>query len=115
MIQAVIARNLYRIWFSLKPAMGITWWNVLDGYGQQDDPGVSGLFDSEMTPKESFYALDSLINHEWKTKFSFKRGDKEELVFRGFKGNYKITWTDSAGNVISKEFYLKNDGDGITL
>lgn len=32
-VQAEIARNLYRLWFSLEPMMGITWWNVVDGCG----------------------------------------------------------------------------------
>ena len=43
-IQAVIARNLYRLWFSLKPMMGITWWNVVDDCGAPGEPSVSGLF-----------------------------------------------------------------------
>lgn len=115
MIQAIIARNFYRIWFSIKPMMGITWWNVVDGCGAAGEPTTSGLVDRDVLPKPSFYALDQLINHEWKTRLSVKAGKKGVVKFRGFKGNYKVSWTDADGNVVSREFYLKDDGDGITL
>ena len=114
-IQAIIATNLYRLWFSIKPMMGITWWNVVDDCGAPGEPSVSGLFDRDMKPKASYYALDNLINHEWKTNLNVKAGKKGVIKFRGFKGNYKISWTDADGNVCTKEFYLKNDGDGVTL
>lgn len=114
-IQAIIARNLYRLWFSVKPMMGITWWNVVDDCGAPGEPSVSGLFDRDMKPKASYYALDNLINNEWKTRLSVKAGKKGVVKFRGFKGNYKVSWTDADGNLVTREFYLKNDGDGITL
>ena len=65
-------RNLYRLWFSIKPMMGITWWNVVDDCGAPGEPSVSGLFTRNMEPKPSFYALDKLINHEWKTRLLSK-------------------------------------------
>ena len=114
-IQAIIATNLYRLWFSVKPMMGITWWNVVDDCGAPGEPSVSGLFDRDMKPKASYYALDNLINHEWKTNLNVKAGKKGVIKFRGFKGNYKISWTDADGNIMTKEFYLKNDGDSISL
>ncbi len=112
-IQAVIARNLYRLWFSIKPMMGITWWNVVDDCGAPGEPTTSGLFTRNMEPKPSFYALDQLINHEWKTNLTVNT-DKDGLVkFRGYKGRYRISWTDKSGKEKSEEFYLRNDGDGI--
>ena len=42
-IQAVIAQNLYRLWFSCKNMMGITWWNIVDDCGAPGEPSVSGL------------------------------------------------------------------------
>jgi GH35 family endo-1,4-beta-xylanase len=114
-IQAIIAQNLYRLWFSIKPMMGITWWNVVDDCGAPGEPSVSGLFDRDMKPKASYYALDNLINHEWKTNLTVKTGKKGVIHFRGFKGNYKVSWTDKDGNMVTKEFYLKDDGDGLTL
>ena len=43
-----------------------------------------------------YWALDELINHEWKTKTSAKvSGGK--VAFRGFKGRYRLSWRAAAG------------------
>lgn len=112
-IQAIIARNLYRLWFSIKPMMGITWWNVVDDCGAPGEPVTSGLFTRNMEPKPSFYALDQLINHEWKTNITVTAGKNGIVKFRGFKGRYRISWKDKSGKDHYEEFYLKNDGDGL--
>ncbi|OFY01282.1 MAG: 1,4-beta-xylanase [Bacteroidetes bacterium GWF2_42_66] len=112
-IQAIIARNLYRLWFSIKPMMGITWWNVVDDCGAPGEPSVSGLFNRNMEPKPSFYALDQLINQEWKTNTSVKSGENGIVKFRGFKGRYRISWKDKSGKEQQADFYLKKDGDGL--
>jgi len=112
-IQAVIARNLYRLWFSIEPMMGITWWNVVDDCGAPGEPTTSGLFTRNMEPKPSFYALDNLINNEWKTKMTLSTGNTGKIMFRGFKGLYRLMWKDTDGRFREEEFYLKRDGDGI--
>ena len=43
-IQAVIARNMYRLWFSWPSIYRITWWNVVDDCGAPGEPTTSGLF-----------------------------------------------------------------------
>jgi endo-1,4-beta-xylanase len=103
LIQALIARNLYRLWFSLRPMMGITWWNSIDGCGAAGEPAVSGLFKRDMTPKASFHVLDDLINHEWKTRLdvpveTYANGCRQ-ICFRGFPGEYRLTWTDAEGRI----------------
>ncbi len=105
-IQAVIARNLYRVWFSVKPMMGITWWNVVDDCGAPGEPSVSGLFTRDMEPKPSFHALNKLINDEWKTRMTVRAGKDGTVKFRGFKGNYRLTYMDSAGKEKSIEVRL---------
>jgi len=114
-IQAVIARNLYRLWFSIKPMMGITWWNVVDECGWRGEPTTSGLFTRNMEPKPSFYALDKLINQEWKIHLIMRTDSTGIIKFRGFKGLYRITWKDMSGKESSREFYLKNNGDGTQI
>ena len=114
-IQAVIARNLYRLWFSVKPMMGITWWNVVDDCGAPGEPSVSGLFTRDMEPKPSFHALNTLINGEWKTRLTLKAGAGGSVAFRGFKGRYRVTYTDASGAAKSAEFRLEKDGDGSAL
>lgn len=96
MIQAIIARNLYRLWFSGEKMFAITWWNLVDGCGFPGEPSTSGLFYRDMKPKAAFYALDELINHEWKTSLEVKPS-KGVIRWRGFKGTYKISWTDVRG------------------
>lgn len=105
-IQAVIARNLYRVWFSIKPMVAITWWNVVDDCGAPGEPTISGLFTRDMEPKPSFHALNKLINDEWKTRTTVKAGDGGTVAFRGFRGRYRLTWTDAAGNVATREVVL---------
>ena len=106
-IQAVIAQNLYRLWFSCKNMMGITWWNIVDDCGAPGEPSVSGLFHRDMSPKLSYYALDNLINHVWKTETSVKAGKNGEVKFRGFRGDYAITYTDKAGEERTVTYHLR--------
>jgi hypothetical protein len=106
-IQAIITQNLYRLWFSLEPMMGITWWNVVDDCGAPGEPSVSGIFTRDMVAKPAYYALNNLINNEWKTNLKAKPDKNGEIQFRGVKGNYRITWKDKEGNTQTKEFYLK--------
>lgn len=97
LIQAIIARNLYRLWFSLEPLMGITWWNVVDDCGAPGEPSVSGLFTREMQPKPSYFALHDLIHNEWKTCLSLSADEGGSVKFRGFPGKYRLGWTDAKG------------------
>jgi len=97
MIQAIITRNLYRLWFSLERMTGITWWNLVDGCGYKGEPTTSGLFNRDMTPKTSYYALEELILHEWRTNLELKVGEGGKIFFRGFKGKYRISWNDGTG------------------
>lgn len=105
-IQAVIARNLYRLWFSIKPMMGITWWNVVDDCGAPGEPSVSGLFSRDMKPKPAYFALNDLINNQWKTRTVVKAGKDGGIEFRGFRGTYRLSWNDASGRECSKEVVL---------
>lgn len=106
-IQAVITRNLYRLWFSIERMMGITWWNVVDDCGAPGEPSVSGLFSRNMDPKPAYHALNDLINNEWKTKTDLKAGANGSVKFRGFRGTYRVTWTDPSGELMMKFIELK--------
>lgn len=98
MIQAVIARNLYRLWFSCGNMFAITWWNLVDGCGFPGEPSTSGLFHRDMTPKAAYHALEELILHEWRTNLEVKTGRRGEIRWHGFKGTYRLTWKDRRGN-----------------
>ena len=91
MIQAIILRNLYRAWFSVEKMDGITWWNVVDGCGYPGEPAMSGIFTRDMKPKTAYWALDDLINREWKTSVSIPV-ESGRVSFRGFCGRYRLSW-----------------------
>ena len=112
-IQAVIARNLYRVWFSVKPMTAITWWNIVDDCGAPGEPTISGLFTRDMQPKPSYFALDKLINDEWKTRMTLKAERDGTVKFRGFKGKYRVTCKDASGKERTLGFHLAKDGDGV--
>ena len=100
-IQAILVRNIYRAWFSHPATMGITWWNTVDGAGVAGEPLVSGLFTVDMQKKPAYYVLDQLVNHEWRTNIDVPAKDGK-VVFRGFRGRYRLTWTGADGKTVSK-------------
>ena len=101
MTQAVIMRNLYRLWFSIGGLYGITWWNVVDGCGAAGEPSLSGLFTRDMKPKAAYFAMDDLVNREWKTETTVNAAGGK-VAFRGFRGRYRLTWKDADGKEVSK-------------
>jgi GH35 family endo-1,4-beta-xylanase len=114
-IQAILTRNIYRKWFSHKAAMGITWWNTVDGGGVYGEPLVSGLFTRDMKRKRAYDALDELINKEWRTKLEVKvKGEGEGcgvVAFRGFRGKYRLNWIcDKCGEKHTRVLRLTGDG-----
>ena len=96
MIQAIILRNCYRAWFAVEQMNGITWWNVVDDCGAPGEPSISGLFTRDMRPKTAYYALDDLVNREWRTRAVVK-ANGGKVVFRGFRGRYRLTWKGADG------------------
>lgn len=106
-IQAVIAENLYRFWFSCPNITGITWWNVVDGGGAPGEPSYSGLYDKRMRKKPVYETLDRLINREWKTSLTTTSNAQGVVRFRGFKGHYRATWINKNGKIEIQEFEIK--------
>ena len=105
-IQMSVAKDYYRLWFSHPSVVGITWWNLADGGAVAGEPSYSGLFDADMNPKPSYYALEQLINHEWKTRFSVPAPADGLVKFRGFKGGYKVIYTDKKGRQVVLDYTL---------
>ena len=106
MIQAIIMRNAYRIWFSIEKMNGITWWNVVDDCGSAGEPLKSGIFTRDMKPKAAYFAMDDLINREWKTRLKIKASGGK-ISFRGFRGRYRLTWNNADGTTAVKEIMVK--------
>ena len=106
MIQAIIMRNCYRAWFSVEKMNGITWWNVVDDCGAPGEPSISGLFTRDMRPKTAYFAMDDLVNREWKTRLTAKASGGK-VSFRGFRGRYRLMWKGADGKEQAKLVELK--------
>ena len=95
-VQAEIARNFYRLFFSIEHMAGVTWWNLGDGMahkwkgGSDENKWYAGLLDEELRPKASYRALDRLIHEKWKTRAGGKTGVDGIFSFRGFYGRYEV-------------------------
>ena len=110
MVQAIIMRNLYRAWFSVEKMNGITWWNVVDDCGAPGEPSISGLFTRDMRPKTAYFAMDDLVNREWRTNTKVKaegEGERRKVKFRGFRGKYRLSWKGADGKQVVKLVEVK--------
>lgn len=112
-MQAELTRDMYRLWFSWPSIYRITWWNTVDDCGARGEPLKSGIFTRQMEPKPVFHTLNGLINGEWKTRLTAKPDAEGRVTFCGFKGRYRLSYTDDAGTAKSVTFNLLKDGDGL--
>ena len=79
---------------------------MVDGGAVAGEPSYSGIFDMNMNPKPSYEILDQLINEEWTTRLSTTVGDDQVVSFRGFRGGYKITYTNRKGEQKTIDYKL---------
>ena len=98
-LQARLARDNYRLWFSWPSVERITWWNVVDHTYWKENLS-SGLFTKDMRPKPVYFALDRLINCEWKTRLMVTADENGKVSFRGFRGSYRVTGRDAQGKEV---------------
>ena len=91
-IQAEVAANFYRLWFSIAGFRGITWWNLCDGAAHRNEETPKGaLLDENLREKPAYRALYGLIRREWMTDLSLRTDANGRVSFRGFKGDYEAT------------------------
>ena len=86
--QARMIRDNFRLWFSWPSIYRITYWNLVDGTGAEIL--ASGMYNQDLTKKPSYWAIDRLVNHEWKTKTRVVADQDGRVRFRGFKGKYEL-------------------------
>jgi GH35 family endo-1,4-beta-xylanase len=103
--QGYLARQYYRAWFSHPNMACITWWNLVDGTAAGgEDRCRGGLLNRDFTRKPAYDALDTLINHEWKTRATLKPvSGKAQLD--GFFGTYRFTVAKD-GKTFTKDVLL---------
>ena len=127
--QAIVARNIYRLWFSHPSVGGIDWWNLVDGTGlnadnqppqQRTGPWFQakemnenivqgGLVRADFTLKPAFTVLENLVRKEWWTNIRQNSGPNAELRVQGFYGDYKLTATH-AGKTVERKIHLTKNG-----
>lgn len=91
-IQAELARDVYRLWFSHPAVHAITWWNVPDGGAVAgEDKIFSGLLNKDLSTKPAFDALAQLIHGDWRTETAVRTGGDGAAGFRGFHGDYTLS------------------------
>ena len=89
-LQAEIAEDLYRFWFSVPQISGVTWWNLCDGAAWAGEDDVKGaLLDEKMGEKPVYKRLRQLITQDWRTRLSARTDRDGRLSFRGFRGTYE--------------------------
>ena len=106
-IQAKVTRAFYRLWFSWPSVNRITYWNLVDGMGIKHERMSSGWFNRDMSPKRVHAVMSDLINREWRTRLTTRADASGRIAFRGFKGRYRLTWTDAAGAVRTRMIDVK--------
>lgn len=118
-LQAEIVKTLYSIWFSHKNIEQIIYWNLVDGYAFNAEPGdmtagenyfYGGLLRFDMSPKPAYYAIKNLIEKEWHTDAVTNTDAVGNAHFKGFYGTYSAE-IEINGKVINKEFTLSAKSD----
>jgi GH35 family endo-1,4-beta-xylanase len=105
-IQAEVADDLYRFWFATSEINGVTWWNLMDGAAWKNEDKVKGaLLDDFAREKPVYRALRNLIAREWKTVFRTRTDENGTIRFRGFVGNYAVSFMNSANNAIESRIF----------
>jgi GH35 family endo-1,4-beta-xylanase len=108
-LQAELARNFYRLWFSHPAVEAITWWNLPDGGAAAGEDGVlSGLLRADLSRKPAYEALRRLIREEWRTRCRLVTDERGEARFRGFHGRYRVR----AGGCLIADARLARAGAG---
>ena len=105
-MQAQMIRDNYRLWFSWPSVYRITYWNLVDHTFHKENL-ASGLYTADMRKKKSYYALDRLINREWKTHLVLKADGNGRIAFRGFRGKYRLSWADADGRPEAREISVR--------
>ncbi len=112
-IQALLARETYRMFFAHPAMEAIIYWNLVDGYAafceQGDMTGGEniyrgGLLRFDMSPKPVWYELNRLIHEEWHTREALGADGGK---FRGFYGDYRVTVTMPDGSQKTETLTLK--------
>lgn len=95
-LQADMLKLWYSIWFSHPAVDAVVYWNTVDGYAHDGNPGWmenkcrGGLWHHDLTPKKAALMLKKLFNEIWHTDLELTTDDNGYVEFRGFFGDYSV-------------------------
>ncbi len=109
-LQAEIIKNLYTIWFSHPAMEAVIYWNLVDGYAYNAEPGDftagenitrAGLMRFDMTMKPAYHTIRKLFHETWHTEAELDSGEGNTVEFRAFRGDYDLE-IDVGGRTIRR-------------
>ncbi|MFA6930822.1 MAG: endo-1,4-beta-xylanase [Lentisphaeria bacterium] len=113
-IQAEIMKNLYSMWFSHPAMEAIIYWNLVDGFAAFAPQGDmhagenyyhGGLVRYDFTPKPAYFAVKELFEKTWHTCHSLDSHESNEIVFKGFYGQYELA-VSAGDRTVTQTFHL---------
>lgn len=124
-IQAEILRNLYSLWFAAPGMEAIIYWNLIDGFAYNAEPGdmkagenyfYGGLVSFDGTPKKAYHVLKELIQKTWRTDTTVMADAGGEGTFKGFYGDYAVKAVAPDGRGLETLVHFpKKGGDSVKL
>lgn len=109
--QADVIEYLYTTWFAHPNVDQIIYWNLVDGYGWNAQPGEmnkgenyyhGGLLRFDLTPKPAYERIYHLFHEKWHTEESLTTTGTGDVACRGFYGDYEVTVTHEGKTVTQK-------------
>jgi GH35 family endo-1,4-beta-xylanase len=108
--QASEVERIYTMLFSHPAVEAITWWDFSDRNAWQGAP--AGLIREDMSPKPAYDRLLELVRKRWWTRETGQTDGNGVFSFRGFRGNYRVTITDSQGAKAERQVTLTKESPG---
>jgi GH35 family endo-1,4-beta-xylanase len=108
--QAGEVERIYTLLFSHPAVEAITWWDFSDRSAWQGAP--AGLIREDMSPKPAYDRLLELVRKRWWTRETGQTDSNGVFSFQGFRGNYRVTVTDSQGAKVERQLTLKKKSPG---
>lgn len=108
--QADVIEYLYTLWFAHPAVDQIIYWNLVDGYGWNAQPGEmnkgenyyhGGLLRFDLSPKPAFERICYLFGEKWRTNETLISAGGD-IACRGFYGDYEVTITYGDKTVTQK-------------
>lgn len=102
-MQAELARNFYRLWFSHPAVASIIWWNLADGTALANEERWNGglVRKDSFEKKPAYRELEKLITHDWVSNLDLATAADGTAGGRVFHGTYAITVEGRHGRVVS--------------